>query len=241
MTVELKVLSKKKSVTGGRLVVEDYDDHRVLCRRGLWVGWQETFIQTVTLGYEHEGYDLVVGWAVNGQTIFDPGHGTAVIFPGEPCPGQPSVRYVCPVEGHWHRISFLSTPGEPEHCLSVQALFRRRDTGWQQLEDGPFIQVCVSGSVIQWPAHLIKEEAACLRHVWDVLKRYAEVAHVNPGDPVQFLAAFPVAELRRLEASAQTLERLDEKEQPALAQALRESIVGTLRSRIPDTPTSHAD
>jgi hypothetical protein len=241
MTVELKVLSKKKSVTGGRLVVEDYDDHPVLCRRGVWVGWQETFIQTVTLGYEHEGYDLVVGWAVNGQTIFDPGHGSAVIFPGEPCPGQPSVRYVCPVEGHWHRISFLSTPGEPERCLSVQALFRRKDTGWQQLEDGPFIQVCVSGSVIQWPAHLVKEEAACLRHVWDVVKRYAEIAHVNPGDPVQFLTAFPVAELRQLEASAQTLERLDEKEQPALAQALRESIVGTLRSRIPDTPTSHAD
>ena len=73
-----------------------------------------------------------------------------------------------------------------------------------------------------------------------VLKRYAEVAHVNPGDPVQFLAAFPVAELRRLEASAQTLQKIDEQGQPELAQALRESIVGTLRSRIPDTPTSHA-
>ena len=222
MTVELEVLSKTKTVTGGRLVVEDYEDHPVLCRRGLWLGWQETFIQTVTLGYEHKGYDLVVGWAVNGQTIFDPGHGSAVTLPGEPCPGQPSVRYVCPVEGHWHRISFRSTPGEPEHCLSVQALFRRRDTGWQQLEDGPFIQVCVSGSVIQWPAHLMKEESSCLRHVWDVLKRYA-------------------GELRRLEASAQTLQKIDEQGQPALAQALRESIVGTLRSRIPDTPTSHAD
>ena len=114
--------------------------------------------------------------------------------------------------------------------------FPTQGNGWQQLEDGPSIRVCVSGSVIQWPAHLIKEEASCLRHVWDVLKRYAEIAHVNPGDPVQFLGAFPVAELRRLEASAQTLERIDTQEQPALAQALRESIVGTLRSRIPDTP-----
>jgi hypothetical protein len=238
--VELEVLSKTKTVTGGHLVVEDYEENPVLCRRGVWVGWKETFVQTVALGYEHEGYDLVVGWAVNGQMIVDPGYGDVMMFP-EPCPGLPSIRYRCPVEGHWHRISFISTSGEPEQCLSVQALFRRKDDNYQQIEDGPTVKVCVSGSVIQWPAHLIKEEASCLRHMWDVLKRYAEVAHVKPGDPVQFLAAFPPAELRRLEASAQALERIDAQEQPALAQALRESVLGTLRSRIPDAPTAQAE
>jgi hypothetical protein len=176
---------------------------------------------------------------VDGQMIVDPGYGDAMLFPA-PCPGLPSVRYLCPVQGHWHRISLISTSGEPEQCLSLQALFRRRDDNYQKIEDGPIVRVCVSGSVIQWPAHLVKEEASCLRHLWDVLKRYAEVAHVNPGDPVQFLSAFPASELRRLEASAQALEQIDEKEQPALSQALRESVVGTLRSRIPNAPRAQA-
>jgi hypothetical protein len=44
MGIELEVLSKTKTVTGGHLVAEDYDEHPVLCRRGLWVGWKETFV-----------------------------------------------------------------------------------------------------------------------------------------------------------------------------------------------------
>jgi hypothetical protein len=117
--VELEVLSKTKTVTGGHLVVEDYDENPVLCRRGVWVGWKETFVQTVTLGYEHEGYDLVVGWAVNGQMIVDPGYGDVMMFP-EPCPGLPSIRYRCPVEGHW-----LTTQAPSCVCEAMVASTKR--------------------------------------------------------------------------------------------------------------------
>lgn len=236
---EIEVLSKSKQPTGGHFVVEDYDEHPALCRNGVWVGRKENFVQTVTLGYEHEGLDLVVGWAVNGQQVVDPGYGGNTPYP-EPCPGLPSVRYLCPVQGHWHRISFISSSGEPERCLSLQVLFRRREDNYQNVEDGPTVKVCVSGSLIEWPAHLIKDEASCLRHVWDVLQRYAEVAKVNPGDPVQFLAGFPASELRQLAASAQALDRIDDREQPALAETLREHVVGALRSRIPEASRSQA-
>jgi hypothetical protein len=237
---EIKVLSNTKKSTGGHFVVEDYDANPVLCRRGLWVGRKELFVQTITLDYEHEGLELMVGWAVNGQVVVDPGYTGTMLLP-EPVPGLPTIVYQCPVQGHWHRITFICSSGQPEQCFSLQALFRRRADNYQTVEDGPTVKVCVSGSMIEWPAHLIKEEATCLRHVWDVLKRYAEVAKVNPGDPEQFLTAFPPSELRRMEASAQALDQIDEREHPELAKTLHENIVGTLRSRIVDAPTALAD
>jgi hypothetical protein len=228
----LVVVSDTTTATGGQVVVEDYNKHPAVCRSGVWMGWEKTFTETVILAYEHTE-ELYVGWSVNGVTVIDPGYGPIVNFPGNPCPGLPSVSYICPVGGLFHQISFTSTSGDPYECLWAQVLYRGNSEKYVPAHLGPSMEVCLAGSDIEWPAYLIQEEEACLARLWDLLKRYVEIAHVNPGDPVEFLGGLPIEELIQLQAAVQTLENINAQEQPALASGLQESIVGILRSRMP--------
>ena len=231
MADELKVLSDTKSSTGGHLVTEDYDKHPRVCRHGVWIGWKETFSQTVTLAFEHTAHPYV-GWSVNGVTVIDPGYGPIVQPPGDPCPGAPSVLYTCPVGGLFHQISFTSVSGSPKACLSVQAIYREHGEQGLPFHGGPAMTLCLSGSNIEWPAYLILQEQACLRRWRDILRKYVEVAHVGPLDPIELLASLPAEDVTLLQAAAEALEQVKPDEQPVLANALRETVIGVLRSRM---------
>lgn len=230
MAGELVVESDVRTVTGGHLVTEDYDRHPRPCRHGIWIGWQQTFTQTVTLSFQHSGHPYV-GWSVDGQMLVDPGGGSVTQPPGDPLPGIQGVVYSCPLGGYWHRISFTSTSAVPQTCFQVQVLFREHGEHGHPLHDGPAMRLCLAGSDVEWPAFQLLEERACLRRWWDVLQRYAEVAEVGPLDPVAFLTALPGRDLAMLQAAARTLDELDADAQPVLADALRDRIVGILRSR----------
>jgi hypothetical protein len=231
MADELKVLSDTKSGTGGHLVTEDYDKHPQACRHGVWIGWKETFSQTVTLAFEHTEHPYV-GWSINGVTVIDPGYGPIVQPPGDPCPGAPSVLYTCPVGGLFHQISFTSISGSPKACLSVQAIYREHGEQGLPVHGGPAMTLCLSGSDIDWPAYLILQEQACLRRWRDILRKYVEVAHVGPLDPIELLASLPAEEVTLLQAAAEALEQVKPDEQPVLANALRDTVIGVLRSRM---------
>jgi hypothetical protein len=239
MANELKVVSDTRNVTGGHLVFEDYDRHPRACRHGVWVGWKETFSQTVMLAFEHVAHPYV-GWSVNGVTVIDPGYGPFTPPPGAPCPGVPSVLYSGPVGGLFHQISFTSSSGAPRACFWVQVIYREH--GEQNLppREGPGMTLCVSGSDIEWPAFLVAEERACLRRWWDILRRYVEVADVGPLDPVEFLTSLPAEELAMMQAAAETLEKINRDEQPTLSNALRDTVIGILRARMPGATTSTA-
>ena len=232
MADTLIVLSDTKNVTGQSVVIEDYTKKFVLCRSGVWVGLEVTFTETVTLSYEHQEEPLYVGWAVNGVTVVDPGYSSGTPPWGAPCPGAASVTYRCPVDGLFHRISFTSTSGDPHECLWVQVLYRGPNDAGNPPRYGPAMWVCLAGSEIDWPLWKLLEWEACLASFWERLRRYVEVAHVNPGDPVEWLATLPGEEAVRLHAEVQALEKLDVQAQPELAKALRADAAGMLRARI---------
>ena len=232
MADELKVVSDTKSNAGGHLVTEDYDKHPRACRHGVWIGWKETFSQTVTLAFEHTGHPYV-GWLINGIRVIDPGYGPFTQLPGDPCPGAPSVLYSCPVGGLFHQISFTSVAGAPQACFSVQAIYREHGQQYSPPRDGPTTSLCLSGSDIEWPAFLILQEQACLRRWKDILRRYVEVADVGPLDPVALLSSLPDEERTILQAAAEALEEIKPDQQPKLSNALRDTVVGILRSRMP--------
>jgi hypothetical protein len=232
MASELKVVSDTTTNTGGHLVTEDYDRHPRACRHGVWIGWKETFTQTVTLAFEHAGHPYV-GWSINGTTVVDPGYGPVTQPPGDPCPGAPSVLYSCPVGGFFHQISFTSTAGSSKACLSVQAIYREHGEQGLPAHDGPTTTVCLSGANIDWPAYLVLQEQACLRRWHDILRKYVEAADVGPLDPVALIAGLPAEELTLLQSAAEALEEIKPDEQPVLANALREAVIGVLRSRMP--------
>jgi hypothetical protein len=235
MADELKVVTDTRSDVGGHLVTENYDEHPRACRHGVWIGWKETFRQTVTLAFEHTGHPYV-GWSINGVTVVDPGYGPVTPPPGDPCPGAPSVLYVCPVAGHFHQISFTSIAGSPKSCLSVQAIYREHGEQGHPAHDGPATTVCVSGSHIDWPAFQILQEQACLKRWRDILRKYVEVADVGPLDPVELLTGLPADERTLLQAAAEALEEIKPDDQPVLANALRDTVIGVLRSRMPLNP-----
>ena len=59
------------------------------------------------------------------------------------------------------------------------------------------------------------------------------IAHVQPGDPVEWLGSLPSEESIRLQAEVNTLEQLDVTAQPALAKAIRADLTGMLSARMP--------
>jgi len=58
------------------------------------------------------------------------------------------------------------------------------------------------------------------------------LAHVNPGDPVEFLRGLPREQQVQLQGAAQALPNIDREEQPELANALQDTLVDILRSGI---------
>ncbi len=229
---KLVQLSDTKNVTGQSLVIEDYTKHPVLCRSGIWVGWLVTFTETVTFAYEHTEDPFYVGWAINGTTVVDPGYSSSTPPWGAPCPGAPSVTYRCPVNDFFHEISLTSSSGDPYECLSLQVLYRGPNDANNPARYGPLATVCLAGSEIEWPAKKVAEWEACLAAFWARLRGLVEIAHVNPGDPVEWLATLPGEEAVRLHAGLATLELLDAEAQPALAKGIKSDIIGMLRGRV---------
>jgi hypothetical protein len=150
---------------------------------------------------------------------------------GAPCPGAPSVTYRCPVDGVFHEISLTSSSGDSTECLQIQVLYRGPADQYNPAQFGPSMYVCLSGSKIEWPADKVKAWEDCLAALWGKLRQYAELAHVNPGDPVEFLASLPAALAIRLQAGVETLEHLDASAQPQLAKAIKDEVLGILRAR----------
>ena len=233
MADQLVQLSDTTNVTGESLVSEDYNKHPAICRFGIWVGTLVTFTETVTLAYEHTEDPWYVGWAINGTTVIDPGYGSPAPPSGAPCPGAPSITYRCPLNGVFDRISLTSASGDPHECVSLQVLYRGPHDQNNPARYGPFARVCLAGSEIEWPAFLLSEWEACLHGFWKVIRSYVQIAHVNPGDPVEFLAGFPVEEALILKGEIEILERLNVESQPALAKAIEADVIGRLRARMP--------
>jgi hypothetical protein len=233
MTDKLVQLSDTINVTGKRLIIENYN---TLCRHGIWIGWLETFTETVTLAYEHTEDPLYVGWQINGTTVVDPGYSPPSAAPS---PGAPSVRYQCPVDSFFHEISLTSSSGDPAECLFVQVLFRGPTDQNNPAHYGPSTYVCLAGSRIEWPSEKVAQWEACLAALWAKLRSYVEIAHVNPGDPVEWLASLPGDVAVRLQAGVETLEHLDAAAQPELAKAIKEDVLGILRARMPGTEHVH--
>jgi hypothetical protein len=234
MTHPLVELSRTKHQTSAHLVIEDYDKHPTICRHGIWVGWSVTFTETVVLSFEHDPEELYVGWAINGTTVIDPGYSSGTPPWGYPAPGAPSVTYVTPVDGFFHRLSLTSTSGSGEVCLWVQVLYRGPSEAGAPAHYGPAMGVCLSGAEVIWPAYKLEEEKRCLAAFFDLLRRYVEVAHVNPGDPVEkWLARLRGEEAVRMKAELETLQKIDPKANRELADAIKADLARMLRARIP--------
>jgi hypothetical protein len=232
MMYPLVTVSDDKTATGEQVVVVNYNLHPVPCRFGIWVGLEHMFTEKVTLSYEHDPAPFDVGWSLNGVTVVDPRNPPdtedgRVPFP---CPGLPSVLVFTPVDGLWHKISFLSSSGDPRERIWVQVLYTDESEPGQPLHQGPSKAVWLSGSYYEWPEPLLEEERRCLSGFWKFLRQYVEIAHVNPGDPVEFLQELPEQVLIELQGAVDMLEKIDAKRQPALADALRRRIVAILRS-----------
>jgi hypothetical protein len=232
MPGQLVELSRTAVETDSNIIFEDYTHHPHICRYGLWIGLQVSFIETLTLSYDHTEEPLYVGWSVNGTTIVNPGYSASTPPWGSPVPGFPSVTYKCPVDGFFHRISFISTAGDPVECFTVQVLYRGPNDQFSPPHHGPSMYVCLSGSAIEWPEDKLKAERECLAAFWEKIRHYVQVAHVNPGDPVEWLSRFRGEEVIQLKAQVEVLERLNEKTQPMLAAAIRNNLTGMLRSRM---------
>jgi len=125
-------------------------------------------------------------------------------------------------------------------CFGVQAFFvHHNEDPAAPPHAGPSTSVCLRGFDIEWPAYLILQEQACLKRLSEILRRYVEVAEVGPLDPVAFVANLTEQELMLLHAAAGALEGIDAEDQPALANALQQSVIGILRSRMPRAPGLH--
>jgi hypothetical protein len=230
------------AITSTYVVIEDYNLHPALCRFGVWVGLKREFFETYLLSYEHDPEELYVGWAVNGDTLIDPGYSAGTPPWGAPVPGVPGVSYTCPVAGLYHRISLAGTPGmEPQH-LWVQVLYRYPTEYGQPFHYGPGLWVDLVGYSIAWPADKLEEWRECLHRFWELIERYLEEARVGPGDPVErWLEGLRGEEAVRLKALVETLGDLQGDED----RELREAILGELRgiahwARSPGAPGAPA-
>jgi hypothetical protein len=230
MAHPLVELSRTRNVTRCYVVVEDYVRHPRLCRFGIWVGLKCEFAETVVLSYEHDPEDLYVGWSINGTTVIDPGYSSGTPPWGSPAPGGSSVTYRCPVNGLFHELSLTSTPANDEVCLWVEVLYRYPNEAGAPFHHGPSMCVCVKGWDITWPAAKLKETNACLAKLYERLRRYVEVAHVGPGDPVErWLERASGDEAVRVSTLLETLETLDPEAEPELAEAVRAELMARVR------------
>jgi hypothetical protein len=226
--------SRTKHETSVHLVIRDYDADRRLCRHGLWVGLKTTFTETVVLAYEHDPEELYVGWMINGTTVIDPGYSAGTPPWGQPAPGAPSVTYVAPFNGLFHRLSLTSTTGSGDSCLWVQVLYRSPTEAGVPAHQGPGMSVCLAGSSIAWPADKLEEERRCLAVFLDLLRRYVRVAQVHPRDPVeQWLASLDGDMAVRVKAELETLGTIDPRVDRELAEAITADLTGIMTSRIP--------
>jgi hypothetical protein len=230
MAHPLVELSRTQQPTGQKIVLENYDLKPRLCRHGTWVGVKFEFVETVTLSFEHDPEELYVGWSINGTTVVDPGYGP---FPppfGAPVPGEPSVTYRTPVAGLYHRISFTSTAGHDEECLSVTVLYRTPAEAGAPAHVGPSRSVCLSGGRVDWPAYLLKAEQECLRHWYEILRRYVRVLPPWPPPPPlsRWLERVQPDDLLRFKLELETLEQLDPEADRELAEAIVQDLSNTV-------------
>jgi hypothetical protein len=227
-------LSRTRHQTSAHVVIEDYNRHPTICRHGVWVGWSISFTETVVLSFEHDPEELYVGWAINGSTVIDPGYSLGTPPGGYPVPGAPLLTYVTPMDGFFHRLSLTSTSDTTEECAWVQVLYRGPTEAGAPAHYGPVMSVCLSGAEVRWPGKKLDEEKHCLRVFFDVLRRYVDVAHVNPGDPVeQWLARIRGDDAVRLRAELDTLQELDPKVDRELAEAIKAELARIVRARMP--------
>lgn len=238
-SVPITVESDTSSFMGGHTVIADYNEHPALCRFGIWTGYETVFTQTVILGWEHDKITpaVAVSWRINGNYVAplpDYSQNPPLVGP-QPCPGAPSVLYTYPVGGVYHRISLTSAPGSSQVSIAAQVDWASWDMSGTVTnlngQTGPF-DVSLSGSHIIWPAYLIKEEEACLAALWALLEKLELVAHISPGDPVEFLRGLPPEQQVQLQGAAQALSKIDPEEQSELANGLRDGVVGILRQNM---------
>jgi hypothetical protein len=234
MSHPLVELSRVRNQTSAHIITEDYNKNPRFCRHGVWIGWQVNFTETVVLSYEHDPEELYVGWAINGTTVVDPGYGSGTPPWGAPAPGDPSITYVTPLDGLFHKISLTSTSGSNQECVQLQVLYRTPAEAVAPFHHGPMTSVCVSGSEIEWPAKLLEEERQCFAHFFDLLRRYVKIAFVKPGDPVeQWISRLRGDDVVRIRAELETLQLLDGHAQQKLADAIKSDLVRVLRTRMP--------
>jgi len=225
MAYELIELRRNNEVTGQGIVIEDYETHPTLCRKGVWVGLKTYFAETVVVSFEHHPDELSVVWSLqHGARWLGAGSPDA---PSGPVPGATGVSYRTPIDGFWHRVAFVSQPDTPATSIAIQAYYSKDQS---DLIAGPNLNVDISGGTIQWPTHKLDEEEACRRHWHDLLTRYVRWEEPQPLDPITtWLDAIHGPAAVRVAAIIEELETLDPEADPELAEALRADLTGQAR------------
>jgi hypothetical protein len=107
-------------------------------------------------------------------------------------------------------------------CPWIQVPYRpstARPTDPAQL--GPGMYACVEGFRFTWPSEQLTEECACIHGLIQRLRGLAQIAHVNPGDPVErWLQAADPKTVLRLGAIVDALEKLDAQRDEGLKSAI---------------------
>lgn len=196
----------------------------------IWVGWLCNFTETVVLSYEHDPNPLYVGWQLNGITVIDPGFSQGNWPYGDPVPGLPSLTYVCPYQGFYHKIAITGSQGMDEVCLWAQVLYRPGDANPANpgpALDGPGMNVCIDGYRVIEPVRLQEEWRACLAEFAERLRRFEEIARINPGDPVErWLEGLDPVEGYKLVGMVETLGQLDPQRDEVLQSAIENELRG---------------
>jgi hypothetical protein len=239
----LVVLSNTTTLVSEGIVVIDYDTfpYHLLCRYGLWEGWQTIYTGTITLAFEHDADhpEYLVGWQVSGTTIVEPGFSPGTLPGGAPLSVIPGVTYTCPVDGYYHEIAFTSSPGAPDETFWVQVLYRT-SYGQPTPTPGPGMWVTLLGETIEWPWFLLAEQQACIERLLERINAIranlalGEFAPVNPGDPLKWAARFTPEEARLVKAGVEMLEKMDTDEQPELAKRIATHLNGIVQVRTPN-------
>jgi hypothetical protein len=215
-------LSRTRSVTRSYVVTHDYTRQPTLCRSGLWVGLKSEFAESVVLAYEHEPDPLMVGWSINGTLVVDPGFSAGTPPWGSPAPGVPGVTYTCPFGGEYHQLALTGTAGMDSQCASITVLYRFLNEQFAPFHTGPSLTVCLDGSSIAWPPDKVKAANECLARFRDIIRKYVQIAHVGPGDPVErWLQETVGDDVVKVQALVETLEQLDRQADGPLFEAVR--------------------